>query len=176
MSVAKDLLNNSNNADEILPGLWLGNAKASQDESFIRQHNIQVVFNCTKNLSFSPIIPIKYRIPLDDNLEEEEIRNMELWSAEVCFKILKEYNEGRHILVHCMAGMQRSAASVALVIIVLKKLHAPDAMNFIRERRRIAFFPAANFGRAVHYFDNKYYTEILPEIERKLGTNNIAMN
>jgi hypothetical protein len=169
MSVGKDLFNSSNNADEILPGLWLGNAKASQDENFIRQNNIQVVFNCTKNLSFSPIIPIKYRIPLDDNLEEEEIRNMELWSAEVCFKILKEYSEGKRILVHCMAGMQRSAASVAFVIIVTKKLHAIEAMNFIRSRRKIAFFPSANFGRAIHYFDNKYYSEILPEIERKLN-------
>lgn len=176
MSVVKDLVNSSNNADEILPGLWLGNAKASQDEEFIRRNNIQVVFNCTKNLAFSPIIPIKYRIPVDDNLEEEEIRNMELWSAEICFKILKEYNEGKHVLVHCMAGMQRSAASVAFVIIVIKKIHAADAIHYIKSRRRIAFFPAANFGRAIQYFDHKYYGEILPEIERKLGTNYLEMN
>ena len=59
----------TNNADEILPKLWLGNAKSSMDENFIRSKNITVVFNCTKNLPFSPIIPIKYRVPVDDNLE-----------------------------------------------------------------------------------------------------------
>ena len=53
-----------------------GNAKASMDEDFLRRNNIVVVFNCTKNLPFSPSIPIKYRIPVDDNLKEEEIRNM----------------------------------------------------------------------------------------------------
>ena len=50
------------NAHEIIPRLWLGNVKASMDEDFIRQKNIGVVFNCTKNLPFSPIIPIKYRV------------------------------------------------------------------------------------------------------------------
>jgi len=68
---------NSEDANEIIPRLWLGNAKASMNEDFIRQKNITVVFNCTKNLPFSPMIPIKYRIPVDDNLEEQEIRNME---------------------------------------------------------------------------------------------------
>ena len=81
----------SNIADEIIPRLWLGNAKASMDEEFIRRNNITAVFNCTKNLPFSPIIPIKYRVPVDDNLEEEEIRNMELWSTEISYKIIKEH-------------------------------------------------------------------------------------
>ena len=90
----------SENAHEILPGLWLGNAKASMDENFIHRNNIRVVFNCTKNLPFSPMIPNKYRIPVDDNLEEEEIRNMELWSSEIAFKIMAEYKEGNVILVH----------------------------------------------------------------------------
>jgi hypothetical protein len=156
----------SANAHEILPGLWLGNAKASMDETFINQNNIQVVFNCTKNLPFSHAIPIKYRIPVDDNLEEEEIRNMELWSSEVAFKIMAEYREGRNILVHCMAGMQRSAASVAMMMIAHLQLRATQVMNMIRTIRPIAFYPQANFGRSIHYFDQKFYTEILPGMKK----------
>jgi hypothetical protein len=68
------VINAEANAHEIIPRLWLGNAKASMDEQFIREKGIQVVFNCTKNLAFSPMIPIKYRIPVDDNLEEEEMQ------------------------------------------------------------------------------------------------------
>lgn len=156
----------SENAHEILPGLWLGNAKASMDENFITQNNIQVVFNCTKNLPFSHAIPIKYRIPVDDNLEEEEIRNMELWSSEIAFKIMAEYKEGRNILVHCMAGMQRSAASVAMMMIAHLQLRATQVMNMIRTIRPIAFYPQANFGRSIHYFDQKFYTEILPGMKK----------
>ena len=42
-------MSHNDNANEIIPNLWLGNAKASMDEDFIRQNNITVVFNCTKN-------------------------------------------------------------------------------------------------------------------------------
>lgn len=156
----------SDDVNEILPRLWLGNAKASMDEDFIRQKNIAVVFNCTKNLPFSPMIPIKYRIPVDDNLEEAEIRNMELWSGEIAFKMMSEYIEGKTILVHCMAGMQRSAASMAFMLIAFLKVRALDAMKMIKERRNIAFHPRANFGRAIDYFDRKFHGEIMPEVKK----------
>jgi hypothetical protein len=156
----------SDNANEIMPRLWLGNAKASMNEDFIRQNNITVVFNCTKNLPFSPMIPIKYRIPVDDNLEEEEIRNMELWSGEIAYKMMTEYVEGKTILVHCMAGMQRSAASVAFFLIGFLKMRALDAMKMIKEKRMIAFYPRANFGRSIDYFDRKFHGEIMPEVKK----------
>jgi protein-tyrosine phosphatase len=156
----------SENANEILPNLWLGNAKASMDEIFIHRYHIQVVFNCTKNLPFHPMIPIKYRIPVDDNLEEEEIRNMELWSSEIAFKILAEYKEGRTILVHCMAGMQRSAASLAMMMIAHLRLHAPEVMKMIRDKRPIAFYPNANFGRSIQYFDRRFHEEIIPDMKK----------
>lgn len=160
-------MKNSNiDAHEIVARLWLGNAKASMNETFIRQNNIAVVFNCTKNLPFSPMIPIKYRIPVDDNLEEAEIRNMELWSSEIAFKIIAEYMEGKTILIHCMAGMQRSAASVAFFLIAFLQMRALDAMKFIKEKRNIAFYPRANFGRSIDYFDRKYHGEILPTIKK----------
>lgn len=154
------------NAHEIIPRLWLGNAKASMDEDFLRRNNIVVVFNCTKNLSFSPIVPIKYRVPVDDNLEEDEIRNMELWSAEIAYKMMNEYVEGKTILVHCMAGMQRSAASVAFFLIAYLKMRALDAMKMIKEKRRVAFYPRANFGRSIDYFDRRFHGQIMPEIKK----------
>ena len=152
-------------AHEILPNLWLGNVRASMDDDFIRRNGIQVVFNCTKNLAFSPNIPIKYRIPVDDNLQEEEIRNMELWSSEIAYKLVAEYNDRKCILVHCMAGMQRSAASIAFMLIVYKQMHALEAMQMIKSIRRIAFHPRANFYRAIDSFDRRFHGEIIPEIK-----------
>lgn len=154
------------NAHEILPQLWLGNARASMDENFIQQKQIQVVFNCTKNLPFSPMIPVKYRVPVDDNLQEEEIRNMELWSSEIAYKIMAEYKKGHPILVHCMAGMQRSAASVAFFLILYQGMHAQDAMRMIKEKRNIAFHPSANFGRSIQYFDQRFHSEIAPQLQQ----------
>jgi dual specificity MAP kinase phosphatase len=153
-------------ADEILPGLWLGNRKASVSEEFIRSNGIHVVFNCTKDLPFSPIIPIQYRIPLDDNLKEDEIRNMERWSNEIVYSILSEYHKGRPILVHCMAGMQRSAAAVAMVLIAELRISGLQAYQMIKEKRSIAFHPRANFGRAIDYFDRQFHSEILQEMKK----------
>ena len=172
-----------NNADEIIPRLWLGNVRASQDEDFIRRENIDVIFNCskdlpflyeerrysstTKDLPFMFNMPKQYRVPVDDNLQEEEIRNIELWSPEIAHKLLTMYNKGHTILVHCYAGMQRSAACVAILLIALKHIRAEDAMNYIRSRRPVAFQPRANFGRAIAFFERDFFTRILPSINRK---------
>ena len=158
-----------NNADEIIPRIWLGNVRASTDQDFIKKNNIQVVFNCTKDLPFSPLIPIKYRVPVDDTLREEEIRNLELWSPEITHKLMAEYHIGYNILFHCMAGMQRSAACVAFLLIAVEGMHGLDAMQFIKQRRPIAFYPNANFGRSIDYFDREFHSNILPVLRRNQG-------
>lgn len=147
-----------NNADQILPGLWLGNMKASQDEVFLRNAKIEAVFNCSKDLPFHPSIKRRYRVPVDDNLQQAEIRNMELWSYEIAVKMNNEYKEGRPILVHCAAGMQRSPAAIAFFLMATKRMSASQAMAFIKERRPIVFFPSANFGQAIKGFEESFQT------------------
>lgn len=168
MSNLRELIQQSDPANEVLPRLWLGNAQSSMDPQFIQQNRIQVVFNCTKNHPFSHLIPIQYRVPVDDNLQEDEIRNMDLWASEIAYRILYEYRQGRTILVHCAAGMQRSAASIAFFLICYRQFHATEAIQFIRERRPIAFRPTANFGRAIESFDHRFHSELLPEIQRHI--------
>ncbi len=140
-------------ADEIIPNLWLGNYSASQDEQFLKEKGIETVFNCTKDLPFHPYIRRRYRVPVDDNLKEEEIRNMELWSYEIVYKLQQEYKEGRPILVHCAAGMQRSPAVVAMFLIAIAGMKREQAMAYIQSKRPVAFFMNANFGPAIRGFE-----------------------
>lgn len=146
-------------ANEILPGLWLGNAQASQDILFLNQKKIDAVFNCTKNLPFVHSVKRKYRLPVDDNLQDEEIRNMELMSFEVVHKVIHEYKQGP-ILVHCAAGMQRSAAVVAMFLIATKGMKTDEAIRYIRERRPIAFQPGPNFLKAIKGFETVFDRDI----------------
>jgi protein-tyrosine phosphatase len=95
----------------------------------------------------------RYRVPVDDNLEEEEIRNMELWSFEIIYKLLLEYKQGKTILVHCAAGIQRSAAVVAMFLMVFTGMKHEDAMQYIKERRPIAFYKNANFLKSIQGFE-----------------------
>lgn len=149
-----------NNADEIIPGLWLGNFQASQDEVFLRTKGIQTVFNCTKDLPFHPIAKNRFRVPVDDNLQTEEIRNLELWSYEVIYLLVREVKKGEPILVHCAAGMQRSAAVVAMFLIASRRMNWNQAYRYIRQRRSIAFFPRANFEKAIQGFFESFQKDI----------------
>ena len=141
------------NANQILPRLWLGNKSASVDMEFLQRNSITVVFNCTKNLPFSSTITKKYRVPIDDNLEEIEIANLEKWAPEIVYKIRKEYAAGRTILIHCHAGIQRSAAVMAMTLIVLLGEPLSNIMAYIRSKRPVAFFPRANFLEAMRGFE-----------------------
>ena len=154
-----------NDADEIIPGLWLGNFTSSRDETFLKEKNIETVFNCTKDLPFSPIIRNRYRVPVDDNLQEEEIRNLQLWSYEVTYKLIQEMKKGKPILVHCAAGMQRSAAVTAMYLIATHRMRPEQAKTYIQNKRPIAFRPGANFSRSIDGFYKSFNQEVLPQLE-----------
>jgi len=143
-------------AHEIIPGLWLGNKKASMNKEFLRKNKITTVFNCTKDLPFEPSVKRSYRVPVDDNLEPVEIGNLEKWAPEIVYKVIGEYNAGRSILIHCFAGMQRSAAVVAMTLIAMYQVPADKVMKFIRDKRNVAFFPQANFDKAIRGFDGRF--------------------
>jgi len=149
-----------NNADEIIPGLWLGNYAASQDEVFLKAKGIETVFNCTKDIPFHPVIQNRYRVPVDDNLQPEEIRNMELWSYEIVYKLAREMNKGKPVLVHCAAGMQRSAAVTAMYMIATRNMNWEQTKNHIQLRRPVAFWHNANFEKAITGFYTSYQKDI----------------
>lgn len=151
-------------AHEIVPGIWLGNKQAALNDKWLKEKNITVVFNATKDIPFSPRIRKQYRIPVDDNLEADEIRNMTLWSHEAVYKLITEHNEGSNILVHCFAGMQRSACIMGMYLIAKKGMRWFEAIPFIKDIRPIAFTPQANFKASIIAFDKSYYEDILPKI------------
>jgi predicted protein tyrosine phosphatase len=151
-------------AHEIVPGIWLGNKRASENERWMKENNITVVFNATKDIPFSTSIKKQYRIPVDDNLQPEEIRNMTLWSHEAVYKLMVEHNKGQNILVHCAAGMQRSAAIVGMYLIATMGMSWQQAITYIQGIRPIAFRPSPNFKNSLIAFDNSYHREILPRL------------
>lgn len=151
-------------ADEVLPGLWLGNRYAALDPKWHAEKKIKAVFNCTKDIPFLPNIQRRYRIPVDDSLEPEEIRNMELWAYEIVYKMTNEYQTGQPILVHCAAGMQRSAAAIALFLIATRNMTPDQAIQFIQSRRAIAFTPGVNFNEALEGFYKSFQRDIAPAI------------
>lgn len=155
-------------AHEIVPGIWLGNKRASENAKWLKEQGITVVFNATKDIPFSTTIKKQYRIPVDDNLQPEEIRNMTLWSQEAVYKVMQEHNKGQTLLIHCHAGMQRSAAIMAMYLIATRGYSAQQAITYVQGIRPIAFRPQANFRDSISEFDKTYHREILPQLSGHL--------
>ena len=161
----------ANPADEIVPGLWLGSRYAAQNPEYMKEKRIRAIFNCTKDIPFDRSIPRQYRVPVDDSLQEPDIRNLQLWSYEIVYKIAHEMRraeaDGTAVLVHCAAGMQRSAASVAMYLIATKGMTTDQAVAYIRSKRSIAFQPAINFEKSIRGFETSFEKEIKPQLTVK---------
>ena len=158
----------ANAADEIIPGLWLGNRRAAADANFAEEKKIRAVFNCTKDIPFIPSIPRHYRVPVDDSRQEPDINNMEKWSFEIVYKIAHEMRkaaaDGTAVHVHCAAGMQRSAAAVAMYLIATHNMTTDEAIAFIQKKRPIAFQPEPNFEKSIRGFEAAFNKEVRPKL------------
>lgn len=138
------------NATRILQNLWIGNYLAAADEEFLISNNITCVVNCTKTLPFAKCVQYKYRIPVDDSQHESDINTMTS-ALPIIVNIIKcGIESNKRFLVHCHAGMQRSA----IVVLSLLYHYSPIAKNeikcysYLRKRRPIVFKPNVNFKRS----------------------------
>lgn len=147
-------LNLSNDYDLILPNLYIGNKNSSQDLEFIKNHNIDLIVNCSKNINFIELNNIKkVRIPIDDN---RIFKNYEIIKYLDCLDTIEKFrNKKKSVLIHCHVGSQRSAT--ILLLYIMKKLNYSyeEGFNLIKCKRPICFCPINNFN---HIFEPKSLT------------------
>lgn len=156
-------------ANEVIPRIFLGNVDASKDRDFLIRNNISVIVNCTKDLPniYEPLFlhdsvenapqDVKewiqrntiqyYRIAVDDNSREEEIQLFERESKKILGPVMQEYRAGKSILIHCLAGSQRSASFLAIWMMVLFQRRFEEIKDYIVSQRPQAFL----FGRQVNF-------------------------
>ena len=139
------------NANQIEPNLWIGDMRAPADDNFLIKNNINVVFNCTPSLPFSKnrIIQYKYQLAINDDLKANSIRNMALSLPAAVSTLIKHLKNNDRVLVHCHAGMQRSATLIAAYLMAKYNLTKKQAVKQIQEKRTFAFTPAVNFDQAL---------------------------
>ena len=169
----------TNDADEIIPGLWLANYKPGLDIDFLKKNNIDVIINCTPDIPFyneifdeKDISQLKkmetFRISVYDSLLEKDILLMEQYFKYILPFMVKKYiDEKKKILIHCRAGAQRSAIVVAAFLkILLDKnlvqiLEIPPTNNPKKQYKLIYNFMLSKRPRVFTYgfrvnFDKAY--------------------
>lgn len=147
---------------KIISKLYLGNYQAAKDPDFFKEKKIKAVLNCTKDIPnhFACKKDIEYmRIPVDDSLRETDFKKMyEFFPVIVEFIHKHVVLQKNNILVHCYAGRQRSAISVAAYLVAKLGMTPADACKFIMDKRKEAF----HFGLSLNFEDslNKYYKDL----------------
>ena len=156
----RKLIDSADKANKIMKGLWLGDEDASSDYKFLKNNKITVVINATMSVpnKFSKRGITYIRVPLDDSLKMVDINKMTAYLPYI-IQTLRRFHvaEKKNILVHCHAGMQRSAIIVASYLCRYYKMTPDKAIKKVIEKRPVAFLggESINFGDSIKtYYAN----------------------
>lgn len=140
-------------ADQKQPLMWVGDWVSALDTEFLNQEQISVVINCTTEHKFvesgmdAPILRkiYKYRIPVDDDLTPGESVAMVQAFKWALPLIHFHRSRGRRILIHCHAGIQRSAIVALAYLYEYCVADVDQAFAILKNARPEVFTPSMNF-------------------------------
>jgi hypothetical protein len=116
-------------ASKILDGLYLSNAETANDHEYLKSLGIKQILTIGKELTphINPDFECIF-IPIDDCINE---------NISKYFNIAYSFIEKAPTLVHCYAGISRSATLVINYVMRKKNMHLNEALEFVRNVRPI---------------------------------------
>ncbi|KAK7915852.1 hypothetical protein WMY93_011613 [Mugilogobius chulae] len=145
----------------ILPFLYLGNERDAQDLDLLLRLNIGFVVNVTTHLPlYHQKAGLRYkRLPATDNSKQ----NLRQYFEEVFEFIEEAYQSGQGVLVHCQAGVSRSATVVIAYLMKHTLMTMTDAYKYVRSRRPVVS-PNLNFMGQLLEFERDLNSGVTPRI------------
>lgn len=145
----------------ILPFLYLGNERDAQDLDLLLRLNIGYVVNVTTHLPlYHQKAGLRYkRLPATDNSKQ----NLRQYFEEVFEFIEEAYQSGQGVLVHCQAGVSRSATVVIAYLMKHTLMTMTDAYKYVRSRRPVVS-PNLNFMGQLLEFERDLNSGVTPRI------------
>lgn len=150
-SASVDVLNAT--ASEINANLWLGNERDAHDWELLKQIGITHILNVTTDVPnyFEQKRKLTYhRLRASDNHGQDLLQFFE----EAHDFIEHARSEGGRILVHCWAGVSRSATIVVSYVMRSSGCSPSEALEFVRKKRNIVA-PNFNFmGQLERFYES----------------------
>ncbi|XP_064833773.1 dual specificity protein phosphatase 4-like [Oncorhynchus masou masou] len=119
---------------EILPFLYLGSAFHASKKDMLDGMGISALLNVSSNCPnhFEGVYQYKC-IPVEDNHKED----ISSWFIEAIEFIDSVKDSNRRVLVHCQAGISRSATICLAYLMKKKRVRLDEAFEFVKQRRSI---------------------------------------
>lgn len=133
---------------EIIPNLYLASYGEMRNLGLAMED--MYIVNCTKDL---PMLGEGTRIEVDDNGASESMTRMFLRLLDVPQRIHEELESGRDVVVHCMAGQQRSPTVIAAYLMKFCGMSLENAIRHVRTKKPDAFFWSINFLESLQRFE-----------------------
>jgi protein-tyrosine phosphatase len=111
--------------------------------------NYDLIVNCTPDIPFPLMCKATIRIPVHDHPSYAQKMLRIIRDVHVLEAIHAHLQEGKTVLVHCRAGIQRSCAVVACYLVKYHGLTPDQAIAYIKAQRPIAFLTGVNFRETI---------------------------
>lgn len=146
----------------VLPFLYLGNERDAQDLELLQRLDIGFVLNVTTHLPLYHYDIARFcykRLPATDSNKQ----NLRQYFEEAFEFIEEAHQAGRGLLIHCQAGVSRSATIVIAYLMKHTWMTMTDAYKFVKSRRPI-ISPNLNFMGQLLEFEEDLNNGITPRI------------
>ncbi|XP_042567410.1 uncharacterized protein si:dkey-175m17.7 [Cyprinus carpio] len=148
----------------ILPFLFLGNERDAQDLDLLLRLNIGFVVNVTTHLPLYHLDKglvhykrLQYTENINQNIRKKQKQLFSFFVSE------EAHQCGRGVLVHCQAGVSRSATIVIAYLMKHTLMTMTDAYKYVRSRRPIVS-PNLNFMGQLLEFERDLNSGVTPRI------------
>lgn len=154
------------NMAKITDYLYLGGLTAAKKEDLLKENGITCVISAaleSPELTYESITCT--RIKLEDN----PTCNIGIYFDLVADKIEKVRRERGKVLVHCIAGISRSATLVLAYLMKYQKMRLFDAHAHVHKKRRLVR-PNNGFWKYLVEYENKLFQKnTINMVESKFG-------
>ncbi|CAF1035739.1 unnamed protein product [Brachionus calyciflorus] len=154
-----------NGMDKILPGLYVGNIRDGCDKEQIKNNNITHILSVHEDAKPGLMENVKYLcIKAGDNASQDL---KQYFIEAIDFIHSARVNNG-NVLVHCLAGVSRSATLAISYVMVVTSLPWYDSMNAARAARE-RINPNFGFQRQLQNFEFTNIKTVREDLFLKYG-------
>ena len=116
---------------ELWPNLWLGPLTSASDLSLLHSHSITHILIAANELQ--PLFPTHFTY-FSFPLEDTTAQSLGPYLVPACQYIEKALAEGGIVLVHCRAGVSRSASIVLAYVMKAGQMRLKEAINMMQSK------------------------------------------